>query len=146
MYKYTPRHILHQNLTATSIFLTNFLLIPCCLRPLWVIYIGSTQGPVLLLRSDAVASLWTNGSVALKWKLHCHWPVGLRRHQIAIVIQGSGHELFHSLGQRVNKHAGSYPMSNMTSRYEQWNVRAMAVTVSFEGSHYPLLSRSVLTE
>ena len=33
---------------------------------------GYILGPVLLLQSEAVTSLLTNGSAAFKWKLHCH--------------------------------------------------------------------------
>ena len=34
------------------------------------------QDPVLLLRSDDVASRLANGSAAFIWKLHCHWLRG----------------------------------------------------------------------
>ena len=46
------------------------------------------QRHVLLLRSDAVANLLTNGRAAFKWKLNYHWVTGLRQRQIAIIIQG----------------------------------------------------------
>ena len=57
--------------------------------------------PVLLLLTDADASLLTNGSAAFKWKLCCHWLIGLRQHLIAVVIHGpvlsanfSGRDIF----------------------------------------------------
>ena len=40
-------------------------------------------GLVLLLLSDAVASLLTNGTTAFKWRLHCHWSV-VQQHQTAV--------------------------------------------------------------
>ena len=51
---------------------------------------------VLLLRPDAVASLSTNSNTVFKWKLHCHWLIGLRQHQIAIITQGPGQPTFSS--------------------------------------------------
>ena len=45
-------------------------------------------GPVLFLRSDAVASLLINDSVAFQWNLHCHWLIGLQQFDIAEVIHG----------------------------------------------------------
>ena len=45
-------------------------------------------GSVLLMRSDAVVSLLTNGSAAFIRKLHCQWLIGLRQRQITVVIQG----------------------------------------------------------
>ena len=51
----------------------------------WWDTIGSIHVPVLLPRSDAVASRLASGSAAFIWKLHCHWLRGLRWHQIAIV-------------------------------------------------------------
>ena len=74
---------------------------------LYVVYLGGTgvslsciihnnyvfpcldQGPVLLLRHDAVARMLANGSAAfIERKLGCHWLEFLR--QIAVVRQGPG--------------------------------------------------------
>ena len=48
------------------------------------------NGPVLLLRSDAVASRSVNGSTAFIWKLCCHWLGGLWQRHIAVIIQAPG--------------------------------------------------------
>ena len=49
-----------------------------------------SPGPVLLLRSDAVASRIANGSAAFNWKLRCHWVKGLQQRLVALVIQSPG--------------------------------------------------------
>ena len=46
-----------------------------------------SQGPVLLLWSDAVVSWLATGSAAFIWKLRCHWLRDLRQCQIALVRQ-----------------------------------------------------------
>ena len=51
----------------------------------------SDQGSVLLLLSDAVASLLPNSNTAFKWKLHCHWLPGLHQRQIVVVIRSPCH-------------------------------------------------------
>ena len=37
----------------------------------------SSLGPVLLMQSEPVASILTNACRAFKWKLHCHWLIGM---------------------------------------------------------------------
>ena len=67
-----PVHRLLQTLAAFD----------CPLRP-W-----HGLGPVLLLRSDAIPSLLTNNSTAFKWKMYCHWLIGLWQSPMVIVIRG----------------------------------------------------------
>ena len=49
-----------------------------------------TVGALLLLQSDAVTTLLTNGSTAFKWKLCSHWLIGLQQHQVTVAIPGPG--------------------------------------------------------
>ena len=65
------QEIAQPSITKISLKITNFI-------------------QILLLRSDAVASLLTNGNAAFKWKLHCHWLIGWWQRQIAVVRQGAG--------------------------------------------------------
>ena len=41
-------------------------------------------------KSYAVTSLLTKGRAAFKWKLHCHWLIGLWHHQITVAIPSHG--------------------------------------------------------
>ena len=41
-------------------------------------------------RSEVVANRLTNGSAAFKWKLHWYWLIGLQPRQVVVVIQRPG--------------------------------------------------------
>ena len=54
-----------------------------CLVTKWMFDVGdneasSVQSPVLLNWCDAFANLLANGSMAVKWKLHCRWLKGCK--------------------------------------------------------------------
>ena len=40
------------------------------------------------MRSGTITNLLTNGKASFKWKLHCHWPISQRQHQITVTIKG----------------------------------------------------------
>ena len=57
--------------------------------------------PLLLRRSDAIASLLGNGSTSFLWKLRRHWLKALLQHQIAGVIKAPA-AFVKSIGSKWN--------------------------------------------
>ena len=85
----------HAGSAVSIIWNTDFKRIPSKPESYMVTVLNSlaapkvdiTRGLRLLLRSDAVASLLTNDSAAFKWKLHCHWLIGLWQSHIVVVMR-----------------------------------------------------------
>ena len=69
---------------------------------------------VLALWLQSVASLLTKGSTAFKWKLHCHWIIGLPQCLIAAITQGSGPRL--NIKDRLSRYGDSHVKDKTAGR------------------------------